>query len=178
METKPCACGCGTQIPAKDSRGRTRSYAFRHGRKGRSPAETSITQMRQTKKDQFVAQYAGSVRTCSYCEQERDLAEFYLPHKEKYQARCRTCRTVNRLANKYSDMTERELLDILAQDACEICGGAAGHIDHDHSTNRVRGNLCRDCNLSIGFMHDDPDRLLAAAAYLLKTQSVLGEISV
>lgn len=54
---------------------------------------------------------------------------------------------------------------------CAICHspdprGSHWHIDHDHTTGRVRGILCSFCNPAIGYMADDPDRLIAAAEYL------------
>lgn len=45
------------------------------------------------------------------------------------------------------------------------------HVDHCHSTNKVRGILCHSCNTAIGLAGDDADRLRAMAAYLTK-QSV------
>lgn len=53
---------------------------------------------------------------------------------------------------------------------CAICGRPGNgplRVDHDHETNEVRGLLCHGCNVAIGLMADDPDRLIAAAAYLL-----------
>lgn len=58
-----------------------------------------------------------------------------------------------------------------AQDErCAICGGqdedSRLHVDHCHTTGKVRGLLCESCNLSIGRMGDSPSRLRSAAAYL------------
>lgn len=64
---------------------------------------------------------------------------------------------------------------------CAICGSAdAGgrgrfSVDHDHRCcperlrscgKCVRGLLCSPCNTGIGLLRDDPERLIAAAAYL------------
>jgi len=40
------------------------------------------------------------------------------------------------------------------------------HIDHCHKNGRVRGLLCFGCNLGIGFLGDDPNRIRRAAEYL------------
>lgn len=64
---------------------------------------------------------------------------------------------------------------------CAICRAPEGcdgrkslSIDHDHSCcpprtsceNCRRGLICHGCNLALGSMADDPDRLVAAATYL------------
>jgi hypothetical protein len=57
---------------------------------------------------------------------------------------------------------------------CAICGkehsGCAKqerlHIDHCHSTGRVRGLLCTNCNLAIGKLRDSPRLLRKAAEYI------------
>jgi hypothetical protein len=58
---------------------------------------------------------------------------------------------------------------------CEICGDSeALCIDHDHACcpgkrscgQCVRGFLCRRCNVGIGMLGDDLERVTAAVAYL------------
>ncbi len=39
-------------------------------------------------------------------------------------------------------------------------------VDHCHSTNRVRGLLCRDCNTVVGLVKEDPHRLIAIARFI------------
>lgn len=43
-------------------------------------------------------------------------------------------------------------------------------VDHCHSTKKVRGILCRPCNVSLGLMKEDTDRLQRAIQYLQKNR--------
>lgn len=57
------------------------------------------------------------------------------------------------------------------QAQCDICGKVFCDddcIDHDHTTNELRGLLCSGCNLGIGHLKDSADLCQKAANYLTK----------
>lgn len=47
--------------------------------------------------------------------------------------------------------------------------GSRKHLDHDHSTKRIRGVLCKDCNQAIGLFHEDR-RIILNAVKLSEVQ--------
>jgi len=61
---------------------------------------------------------------------------------------------------------------------CDICGNPEKcenktlAIDHEHSTGRIRGLLCQNCNVSLGHFKDSPVLLRAAATYLEKERRI------
>jgi hypothetical protein len=65
---------------------------------------------------------------------------------------------------------------------CDVCGQhpegkRAMAIDHCHVTGRVRGILCKDCNLVLGWMKDDPARLRALADYVEHARTSASPVS-
>lgn len=63
---------------------------------------------------------------------------------------------------------------------CAICKGVNANgerlaIDHCHETGRVRGLLCSNCNLGLGYFKDDLERLASASMYLKSLPSVKGK---
>lgn len=57
------------------------------------------------------------------------------------------------------------------EDACGICKKPFASqrdtvIDHCHATDKVRGLLCRKCNVGLGMFEDNTESLKNAVAYL------------
>lgn len=70
--------------------------------------------------------------------------------------------------NKYNEM-------LVSQNyKCEICeatveeNGKLLAVDHSHVTNKVRGLLCNNCNVAIGFIKDDKEKAIKLAKYIEK----------
>jgi hypothetical protein len=55
---------------------------------------------------------------------------------------------------------------------CRVCKNPlqaedkTAHVDHCHTSNVVRGILCRSCNLAIGLFYDSSDNMRRAADYI------------
>jgi hypothetical protein len=87
------------------------------------------------------------------------------------------------LKQKYGmTVAEYEAMNDAQGGVCVICGlpysgmpFSNGHrrlyVDHDHKTHKIRGLLCRRCNLVLGEVGDDWLRLLRMATYLLEHRS-------
>ena len=62
---------------------------------------------------------------------------------------------------------------------CDICNKHENnfkfglYVDHDHSTGRVRGLLCHNCNSVIGRFKDDIKLIEKAINYLKNEQMVI-----
>lgn len=82
----------------------------------------------------------------------------------------------NRLRHDYGITLEEYNRLIDKQNGlCAICGNPPKggsptnqrlHVDHDHTTGKVRGLLCKNCNTAIGFLGEDLSRIEASIRYL------------
>jgi recombination endonuclease VII len=86
---------------------------------------------------------------------------------------CRRTASFDRELRKRYGLPEtayRSLLEIQGA-KCPIClhplldQETRPYVDHDHVTGRVRGLLCLTCNLLLGRLGDDADRLAARATF-------------
>lgn len=121
----------------------------------------------------------------SYC---KDCC--HIDARRRYHANPEHAREVQRVASKRRYTTERGRTEHLkalygitqeqyqallrAQGyGCAACGttepgGKSNqwHVDHSHSSRKIRGLLCAGCNIGIGHLGDSPERLRAAAIYI------------
>jgi hypothetical protein len=93
------------------------------------------------------------------------------PKRDRFKAR--------KLAVKYKynlEWEEYEALYLKANGCCEICEKPlslmvdktkeTAYVDHCHATKKVRGILCRVCNVALGHFRDSRLHLTKALKYL------------
>lgn len=125
------------------------------------------TQCNQVKpKEEFVKK-ANSPRFYSWCrdcfnQHGRDLKQ---RNPEAYKKKVRK----NTLKRRYN-LTEEEYQNLLDSQngTCAICKEIPVRfvIDHDHSSGKVRGLLCDNCNLSVGWYENNSNRISQIIEYL------------
>jgi len=101
----------------------------------------------------------------SYCSRKCKTQAFVAAGKQT------KCARRSYLKRNYGLTVEE--VEEMAADGCDICGTTewmgrypSPHVDHDHTTGEVRGLLCHNCNLGIGYFHENPEVLRAAIDYL------------
>lgn len=104
-------------------------------------------------------------------KERETLRLYYKTHPEKFIFR--NTREY-RLKLKYGLTVEQYQKMLLEQDnQCKICSGDLivqgddkACVDHNHTTNKVRGLLCKTCNFMLGYAQENRDTLLEAVKYL------------
>lgn len=97
-----------------------------------------------------------------------------VPHaggKPTYEFKTSRKFTVEDKVSKYGlTVAQYHQMMVDQDDKCYICGkkpyGKTLAIDHDHKTGRVRGLLCRSCNLAVGKFFEKPGRHQIIMDYL------------
>jgi len=130
------------------------------------------------------------MKTCPTCNEEKPLSEFYKHadnHNKPFKY-CKLCdiKRVKKWQEENKDVTLTRLYGITTKDfddmlsdqcgRCAICGthfesSRTTHIDHNHTTGKVRSLLCQHCNHLLGKAKDSVQILENAVHYLKYHQS-------
>jgi len=117
-------------------------------------------------------------KKCAGCGVKKKLAAFHF-YKDKgyYHSLCNVCKkeafklyqkTIGRFKKYNITKQKYDNLCRLQNFCCAICLEPIKtlYIDHNHKTNKIRGLLCRDCNLALGLFKDNSKILVNATNYL------------
>jgi len=83
-----------------------------------------------------------------------------------YNKKRRLKANFNLTCEEYDAMYEKQ------NKGCAICGSEKSElgrilaVDHNHTTEKIRGLLCNKCNQGLGFFNDNLDLLQGAVLYL------------
>lgn len=138
------------------------------------------------------------MKFCTKCNLDKEEIEFHkcITHKDGLAYWCKVCASKNTRAhhNRNKENTEyrrkrrdtwmkkthgislHEYENKLKEQGliCMICNtelpvfGSSTHLDHDHTTGKLRDFLCTNCNRGLGHFKDSEGLLLLAAEYLRK----------
>jgi hypothetical protein len=135
----------------------------------------------------------NNIKQCTKCKEFKSINEYYFDNStSKPKPTCKICdrkrrqlpevkyrdsivRNATRIKRVYNIDTDYYNSLLIAQNyKCAICKkkeiNAKGRlsIDHCHDTGKIRGLLCRSCNLGIGNLKDNISLLAEAIKYLEK----------
>jgi len=110
-------------------------------------------------------------------EKRRAWARNYLKRNAEYAEKARERSRIAQAAKRANDPGFRHrsdfykaLVKIQGEEKCAICGVEPTHrrlqVDHDHTTDEVRGLLCARCNRMLGQAGDTEELLQKAIEYL------------
>lgn len=129
-------------------------------------------------------------KTCRGCGEEKPSIRFGLDKRNAdglrhYCLGCREKRTPEQLRarqlkfhygitpEQYAEMNEKQ------GGLCASCGEPPRpdarkkglFVDHCHDSGKVRALLCSRCNSALGLLDEDPEKILALAAYIVQHQA-------
>lgn len=184
METKVCN-SCHTPKPVSDFHRRGTGY------------KSACKECRRIERFKVLKIYY-SHRSCSACGVVLSNTNEFFRRVSPLRNDPHQCRDCERTANTTRMADGRELLkrdhgralsvsqyglswsdyqNLLTQQdyRCASCRdpllpGRHSHIDHCHHSNKVRGVLCRRCNIALGLLDDNPVRVAALLQYIGERQ--------
>lgn len=129
-------------------------------------------------------------KTCYSCKSTKPVSEFYKSNTHYYQRECKECNKHRKSAWHKTDDGKRSSANtklkrrfgITLEDyekmykeqggkclICEATESTLGHrlaVDHCHTSGKIRGLLCKACNLGLGYYRDNETYLANAIRYL------------
>jgi hypothetical protein len=134
-----------------------------------------VSDVRDMKEVAKVNRHTLTERSCKGCDRN------FMPTAPQ-QKMCRTCIPNRKAGNRYSGfrLTQPQFDAMLAQqnNSCKLCernftlmpksrnGVSPINVDHDHKSGRVRGLLCKRCNMVLGCLETVPGITDRIALYL------------
>lgn len=121
--------------------------------------------------------YDGHGGYCKPCVREytNDNREAARARVNRWQSKNADRVAAKRRERQYG-ITDEQFRDMLDRqgNCCAICAREFNKsmppcVDHNHETGQVRALLCHSCNVGIGNLGEDPERIRAAAKYLEET---------
>jgi predicted metal-binding transcription factor (methanogenesis marker protein 9) len=110
---------------------------------------------------------------CNRCGKTLPINKFYKNNNTKNGRLgcCKECHIHDTKMRKYG-LSSTEYNKLMSKTNCDLCNrefdsSRNKHIDHCHTTNVVRGVLCRQCNLALGHVKDDVSLLRRMINYIL-----------
>lgn len=129
------------------------------------------------------------MKTCTQCNETKPLSDFWKKGSKLCSA-CKPC--ISKKNKEWRDSNKHKLRDLAyrtkfgisleeyeskleAQNhRCAICGTHQKDssmnfaVDHNHTTNEVRGLLCGQCNVAVGMVKEDITVLTNMISYLIQ----------
>jgi hypothetical protein len=140
-----------------------------------------------------IVEIKNGKKVCSKCGKEKPVSEFPKSKNLKcgYDSWCRKCKSPSTKAwakkqtkakkgqmyrksimKKKYGLTETDYLKLISDQGgkCAICPTILSEtricVDHCHTTGKIRGLLCMNCNTGLGHFKDNTELLNSAIQYL------------
>ena len=137
-----------------------------------------------------------TTKICKRCKTDKALEDFARGRSNGSHAWCKSCmaeyqitykekkgrdyfKNYNYMAQYGITLEEAKELLVSQSNACALCEkevswlpgfSASAHVDHCHSTGKVRGILCGSCNTALGKLGDSVESITKVLNYLKETK--------
>lgn len=125
------------------------------------------------------------MKKCIKCNLEKHISEFPIRSNKRLRGECKVCSAIISKEYRKNNRDKMKLYEakwhygisleeakiLYNESNCQICGDKFidtknKHIDHCHSTGKIRGVLCSRCNFGLGYFRDNVSFMSNAIDYL------------